>query len=150
MKEYLFMLLSVLIISCGGVDKGPGKVTIDGKEVIFKSSFMIKDKKGGYMVQMYNHDKATCKQMLGGMRTVPSGEISFRAYAGRWKVVGSGAYTEMGATVEVLKVPKNIGDIGEIAVGEIEFKPTVGRDIKGKNFKAKGIFKGKYCGVAKY
>ncbi len=135
--------------SCKSEKIGPGKVFIDDNKVIFKSGFVVREKKAKtYGMRLFNHVKTNCDEIMKYIRNIEEGEISFRIYASPkgFHGVGVGAFTYFGAKVNVIKKPIKVGDIVEIAItDEVTFQPNVGI-FKGKDVKAVGLFKGIYCG----
>lgn len=108
-----------------------------------------------YEVLMFNHDKATCEQLLSKSgRQIPDGEVSVRAFAGGGGMMGKGvgieAHTQAGGSVGLVSgKPKAAGDEVMICVDNVSFSPQIG-DYKGKKIMVTGLFKGSYCGELKF
>ena len=133
----------------------PLSVTVDGAALpalpngLAKANNMNGDI--SYEVQLFNHDKATCDDLLNKTgREIPEGEVSVRAFAAgagmTGKGVAIGAHTQMGGAVTLASdKPKAVGDVVKVCVDNVAFKPIAGA-YKDKQVVVNGLFAGKYCG----
>ncbi|HEY5923007.1 MAG TPA: hypothetical protein VIV11_15110 [Kofleriaceae bacterium] len=133
----------------------PVSVTVDGAALpalpkgLAKANNMNGDI--SYEVQLFNHDKVTCEDMLNKAgRPIPDGEISVRAFAAGAGMTGKGiaidSHTQMGGPVTLLSdKPKAAGDVVKVCVDNAAFKPIAGR-YKDKDVVVTGLFEGTYCG----
>lgn len=137
----------------------PLTVTVDGTALpalahgLAKANNMNGDI--SYEVQLFNHDKTTCEQLLDRQgRHVPDDEISVRAFAAGAGMTGKGvaidAHTQMGGPVTLAsEVPKAAGDIVKVCADHIAFTPIAGR-YKDKQVVVSGLLAGAYCGEVKW
>jgi len=160
-KRVALVLLSVLACACAKKDRASGgackdlTVTVDGTPLpamphgLAKANNMNGDI--SYEVDVFDHDTATCDTMLNKSgRQVPDGEVSVRAFAGGAGMTGKGlaigAHTQMGGNVTLASPPpKAVGDVVEVCVDNVTFKPIAGA-YKDKQVVVNGLFAGKYCG----
>ena len=99
-----------------------------------------------HVVQLFNHDKSTCEEMLSGRRSVHDGEVTVRAFHGEMPGVGVDSYTHVAGTLTLDKPTDKVGEPMQICVRTpIEFTPTAG-DFKGKKVTVVGTFTAKFCG----
>ena len=137
----------------------PLTVTVDGAALpalphgLAKANNMNGDV--SYEVQLFNHDKATCDDLLNKTgRQIPEGEISVRAFAAgagmTGKGVAIGAHTQMGGNVTLVgDKPKAAGNIVKVCVDNASFKPIAG-DYRDKQVVVNGLFEGTYCGETQW
>ena len=159
------VLLVVVVAACAKKDGATGgackdlSVTVDGTPLPALSKGLAKanDMNGdvSYEVQLFNHDKATCDDMLNKSgRQVPENEISVRAFAAGAGMTGKGvaidAHTQMGGAVTLASdKPKAVGDVVKVCVDNVSFKPVAGK-YKDKQVVVNGLFQGTYCGEMKW
>jgi len=159
--------LLVVLVACSSKKDGaasagdckPLSVTVDGTALpaLGKGLAKANDMNGdiSYEVQLYNHDKATCDELLNKAgRQVPEDEISVRAFAAGAGMTGKGvaidAHTQMGGPVTLASdKPKAVGDVVKVCVDNVAFKPIAGR-YKDKQVVISGLFEGTYCGDMKW
>ncbi len=104
-----------------------------------------------WQVDVWNHDKVTCQTYNNKRgRTVETGEVSVRAFAGGEGMMGQGvgidAHTQGGVEVELVSAePKAIGDKVTLCVDRAAFKPIAGTH-KDQDVVIDGLFEGTYCG----
>jgi hypothetical protein len=158
MTRALLLSLLLSLSACGkktAESCGPVKVTVDGTEIPgLTHGLAMATKQGGalsFQVQVFNHDKATCEQILSkNGRSIPEGEKSVRAFTGGGMIgdgVGIEAHTQGQLDVTMLTPkPAKDGDVVGLCVGESKFSPEIG-DYKGKQIVVKGYFSGPFCGV---
>jgi hypothetical protein len=155
------LLVLVLAAACAkkdGATAGSCKdltVTVDGAPLAAVPHGLAKGNNMNgdisYEVQLFNHDKATCDELLNKSgRHIPEGEVSVRAFAAgagmTGKGVAIGSHTQMGGNVTLVSdKPKAAGDIVKVCVDNVSFKPIAG-DYKDKQVVVNGLFSGKYCG----
>ncbi|MDX2090960.1 MAG: hypothetical protein SFX73_24080 [Kofleriaceae bacterium] len=102
-----------------------------------------------HMVNIYNHDKATCEEALSGRHNVQKDEIFVKAFHGAAPGVGIDAYTHLEGTLTLDKPPGAVGAPVEICVrAPITFTPNAGA-FAGKKVTIVGRFSGAFCGVKK-
>lgn len=102
-----------------------------------------------HMIQLFNHDKSTCEEMLSGRRSVHDGEINVRAFHGQMPGVGIDAYTHVEGTLTLDAKTETVGEPLQICVrAPVTFTPNAG-DFKGKQVSIVGTFAAKFCGVNK-
>jgi len=165
MKDLALLVVVGSLVACskheGGAsgDCKPVAVTVDGTALpampkgLAKANNMNGDV--SYEVQLFNHDKATCDDMLNKSgRQVPDDEISVRAFAAGAGMTGKGvaidAHTQMGGAVTLASdTPKAVGDVVKVCVDNVAFTPIAGR-YKDKNVVVNGLFEGTYCGEMKW
>lgn len=133
----------------------PLAVTVDGTALAAMPNGLARSNNMNgdisYEVQVFNHDKATCEQMVEKSgRTVPDGEVSVRAFAGGSGMMGKGvaieAHTQAGGNVSLVGAkPKAPGDVVKICVDNVEFTPKMGA-YKDKKITFTGLLEGAYCG----
>lgn len=156
-----FALCVLVLAACGNKQSASGgeckalSVTVDGTPLpamphgLAKANNMNGDV--SYEVNVFNHDKATCDQLLNKAgREIPEGEVSVRAFAAgagmTGKGVAIGAHTQMGGHVTLASPPpKAVGDVVKVCVDNVAFKPIAG-DYKDKNVVVNGLLEGTYCG----
>jgi hypothetical protein len=165
--SYLVAVTVVLGAGCSKKKEGAGggaaaagsckplAVTVDGAPLAAMPNGLARSNKMSgdvtYEVQMFNHDKASCGEMLSKSgRQVPDGEVSVRAFAGGSGMMGKGvgidAHTQAGGNVSLASPkPKAPGDIVKVCVENVSFTPQVG-DLKGKKVTVTGLFEGTFCG----
>jgi hypothetical protein len=173
MNKLVWMALAgTLAIGCskkkeggaGGAGGGGGAckplaVTVDGQPLAAMPNGLARSNNMNgditYEVQMFNHDKSTCEEMVSkGGRQVPEGEVSVRAFAGGAGMMGRGVGIESHtqAAVDATLIsdkPKGNGDVVKICVKDASFTPKIG-DYKDKKVTITGLFEGKYCGELKW
>jgi len=144
--------------AAGGPCK-PLAVTVDGTALaampngLARSNSMNGDI--SYEVLMFNHDKATCEQLLSKSgRQIPDGEVSVRAFAGGGGMMGKGvgieAHTQAGGAVSLISAkPKAVGDVVKVCVDDVSFAPKIG-ELEGMKVTISGLFEGTYCGELKF
>jgi hypothetical protein len=159
MRIALVLLLGACAKQDGGGTCKPLVVTVDGKPLpalphgLAKANDMHGDI--SYEVQVFDHDKATCEQLLDkNGRQVPEGEIMVRAFAGGSGMTGKGvaidAHTQLGGAVWLASErPKAVGDAVKVCADSIAFTPIAGR-YKDKRVVITGQFDGTYCGEVKW
>ncbi len=126
------------------VDGAPLEGLVHGTSVIMES--------GSYrtpMVQLYNHDKATCEEALTGSRTPQENEINVRAWHGEMPGVGIDAFTQIEGTITLDKPTETVGETMQICVrAPVVFTPNAGA-YTGKKVSISGTFAAPFCGVRK-
>lgn len=156
----------VVLAACGakkeaatGAACKPLTVTVDGQPLpallhgLAKANNMNGDV--SYEVQLFNHDKATCDELLDRSgRQIPDGEVSVRAFAAgagmTGKGVAIGAHTQMGGNVTLASdTPKAAGDVVKVCVDHVAFTPIAGA-YKDKDVVVDGLFAGTYCGDVRW
>ncbi len=154
-------VLVAVLAGCGAKKEAasgeckPLSVTVDGQPLPALPHGLAKannrDGDISYEVQLFNHDKATCDELLDKSgRQLPDGEVSVRAFAAgagmTGKGVAIGAHTQMGGHVTLAsEAPKAVGDVVKVCVDNVSFKPIAGA-YKDKQVVVNGLFAGTYCG----
>ena len=145
----------------GGDSCSAGEITLDGQTLGHKYGRALLAQ-GSTLIQLYDHDKVTCEEMLATQiadimrlnkeRGKSNDEYSVRvATGGMGNAIGLGANTWMGDTVKAKLVtkPGKVGDDVAICLtAPVEYELQVGPH-KGKKLVMKGLFSGKYCGERK-
>ena len=102
-----------------------------------------------HMINLYNHDKATCEEALTGRHTVQEGEVYAKAFHGAAPGVGIDVYTHVEGTLTLDKVTETPGEPVTICVRQpVVFTPNAGQ-FTGKKVSIVGTFTGTFCGVNK-
>jgi len=100
-----------------------------------------------HMVQLFNHDKSTCEEIVSGRRNVQPDEIVVKAFHGAAPGVGIDVYTHVQGTITLDKGTDKVGEPLEICVRQpVTFTPNAGT-YTGKKVAIVGKFSGKFCGV---
>ena len=135
----------------GGPDCKPLTVTIDGQPVAGLANGLGYVETGdSYSLYVFNHDKATCEQLLAKSRQVPEGEESVGFGIGSLgPSIGYDANGLIGKAVEVKLVtkPAKAGDPMAMCV-KATLPVKIGKN-KGKTLVAEGLVEGKFCGERK-
>jgi hypothetical protein len=125
-------------------DGAPIEGLVHGTAVIMENA--------GYrtaMIQLFNHDKATCEEALSGRRSVQENEINVRAWHGAAPGVGIDAFTQIEGTITLDKPTETVGETMQICVrAPVVFTPNAGA-YSGKKVSIAGTFAAKFCGVNK-
>ena len=155
-----------LAAACGkGKDGGgscpAGEITLDGQKLGHTHGHgVLAD--GFTMIQLYDHDKVTCEEILATKtadivrltqeRAKSNDEFSVRVSAGRANSISLGANTLMSDTKVKAKIVTKADKVGDkLAIcltAAAEYELQVGPH-KGKKLVMKGLFEGKYCGERK-
>lgn len=165
------MLVAIALIGCGKKDDKPAAdkqpaadpsgagrcpalaVFADGKRLdgLVHGQAVIMEN-AGYrtpMIQLYNHDKSTCDEILTGRRAPQENEINVRAWHGAMPGVGIDAYTHIGGAIALETPTETVGEVMKICVrGPVVFTPNAGA-YSGKQVTIEGLFAASYCGVNK-
>jgi hypothetical protein len=132
---------------------GPLAVLVDGKplEGLLHGTAVIMES-GSYrtpMIQLFNHDKATCEEALTGRRSTKENEINVRAWHGASPGVGIDAFTQIEGTITLDKPTEKVGETMQICVrAPVVFTPNAGA-YSGKKVSIAGSFAAPFCGVNK-
>jgi hypothetical protein len=131
----------------------PLAVLVDGKplEGITHGQGVIMENSGYRtpMIQLYNHDKSTCEEILTGRRTPQENEINVRAWHGQMPGVGIDAFTQIEGTLTLDKPTEKVGETMQICVrAPVVFTPNAGA-YSGKKVSIVGTFAAPFCGVNK-
>jgi len=128
-------------------------VTVDGAElpglVHGLGVTMVSGSYTTHMVQLFNHDKSTCEEIVSGRRNSQPDEIVVKAFHGAAPGVGIDVFTQVEGTLTVDKATETVGEPLEICVrAPVTFTPNAGT-YTGKKVAIVGTFTGKFCGVNK-
>lgn len=132
---------------------GPLAVLVNGKplEGVVHGTAVIMES-GSYrtpMIQLYNHDKATCEEALTGRRSPQENEINVRAWHGERPGVRIDAFTQIEGTITLDKPTDKVGETMQICVrAPVVFTPNAGA-YAGKKVSIAGAFAAPFCGVNK-
>ncbi len=132
---------------------GPLTVLVDGAPIegLTHGTAVIMES-GSYrtpMIQLFNHDKATCEEALSGRRSVKENEINVRAWHGQMPGVGIDSYTHIEGTLTLDKPTEKVGETMQICVrAPVVFTPNAGA-YSGKKVSIAGTFAAPFCGVNK-
>ena len=122
------------------------RVEVEGKPLRMVRGYGFRS--GKYLsVELINHEKVTCRQILTGSRFTQRGEISVGASwaEGERHNVSTGGRNKS-TVVSVLKEPKKVGDDVALCLSEpVLFSRGVGKP----KITVSGLFLGKYCGEMK-
>lgn len=135
----------------GGGNCKPLTVTIDGQPIAGLGHGLGYVEAGGnYSLYVFNHDQATCEQLLAKSRQVPAGEESVGFGIGTYgPSIGYDANGLVGKNVEVelVKKPASAGDAMAMCV-KATLPVKIGKN-NGKTLVAEGRVDGKFCGERK-
>ncbi|HUH03759.1 MAG TPA: hypothetical protein VML75_17310 [Kofleriaceae bacterium] len=154
------LLLALLTIACGNkIDEPPPvpvaacpelRVAVDGDALTgLTHAVGIQDRRGGFLVHVFDHDQTTCEGAVRGLRTPQAGEVAVHVYAGKadaLRAIGFGEHTEMGIEARIDRRPEKAGDRIAICVPEeVSFSPAAGR-FAGRTVSVIGRFEAEFCG----
>lgn len=135
----------------GGSDCKPLSVTVGGEEIAGLGHGLGYLQDGNYTLHVFNHDKATCEQLLAPSRQVPAGEesIAFGAGGSFGPSIGYDANGKVGDGVDakLTKKPAKQGDAMAMCV-KATLPVKIGKN-KGKDLVAEGLVQGTFCGDRK-
>ncbi|MBL0218769.1 MAG: hypothetical protein IPQ07_33445 [Myxococcales bacterium] len=128
-------------------------VTVDGTPlsglVHGKGVTMVSGSYTTHMVQLFNHDKSTCEEIVSGRRSSQPDEIAVKAFHGASPGVGIDVFTQVQGPLTLDKPADKVGEPLEICVRQpITFTPNAGV-YNGKKVSIVGKFTGTFCGVNK-
>lgn len=132
---------------------GPLTVLVDGTPIegLTHGTAVVMES-GSYrtpMIQLFNHDKATCEEALSGRRSTKENEINVRAWHGASPGVGIDAFTQIEGTITLDKPTETVGETMQICVrAPVVFTPNAGA-FTGKKVSIAGAFSAPFCGVNK-
>lgn len=154
------LLLALLnLMACGNKSDEPPvpvpacpelRVAVDGDALTgLTHAVGVQDRRGGFVVHIFDHDQITCDGAVRGIRTPQAGEIAVHVYAGKTdalRALGFGEHTEQGIKARIDRRPEKAGDRIAICVpDEVSFTPATGR-FAGRTVSVIGRFEAEFCG----
>lgn len=136
-------------VSAEDIDCPPLEVTIDGEPVEGLDHALALADAGSYGVEVFNHQEATCDDVLASSRNVPPGEVNVRAYAQEGVSQGSvsiGSKTNFARGVELVEKSDTPGGLVAICVGGASWTTGGFGDDAGQKIEIRGLFAAEYCG----
>jgi hypothetical protein len=109
----------------------------------------VQDRRGGFVIHVFDHDQVTCEGAVRGVRTPQPNEVALHVYAGAsdaLRAIGFGEHTEQGISARLDRRPARAGDRIAICVpDEVSFTPESGRFV-GQTITVVGRFEAEFCG----
>lgn len=150
----------LLLLACGTKSDDPApvptpkcaelRVAVDGTPIEgLTHTIGVQDRRGGFVVHVFDHDQVTCEGAVRGVRTPQPNEVAVHVYVGATealRAIGFGEHTEQRIAARLERRPAKAGDRISICVPEeVTFTPSSGR-FTGRAVSVVGRFEAEFCG----